>query len=277
MDKFSTWFNKEDLYFNYPIPLDFYLPQWQTSEKLTLSFFVYRLFNTGYFYTTLYFFERATWNIPHNIKAYVFLYYTYWSFFISTLTSLVFLIASIVRLCEELSQENNHEQSNKETNFPIWFKLQYALSAINFDAAITTSCGFWTLVYFYQNKSFNLGSCILHLWNTIILLTDFMIVRVPVRLSHGIYSVLLTIVYFIFTLFYYVSGGKSLTGQHYLYKMLDYQNLGLLCAGIVAVVTYVLFARLLAYELFKLRVRIYTVIFMFENGSEETVETNGTI
>ncbi|XP_048517010.1 protein rolling stone-like [Dendroctonus ponderosae] len=271
MNLFIAWFNKEDLCYNYRNPLDFYLPQWQTSEKLDLSFLVYRLFNTGYFYTIFYFSERATWNVPHNIKVCVFLYYTYWSFLISTLTSLVFLIVSVLRMCEELSQENNEEQSDKKTNLPIWFKLQYALSALNFDATITTSCGFWTLVYFYQNKSFHLGSCILHLWNTIILLIDFMIVRVPVRLSHGIYSVLLTIVYFIFTFFYYISGGKSLTGQHYLYKMLDYQNPGLVCAGIVAVMTYVVLARLLAYGLFKLRVRIFTIIFTCEDEGEEMV------
>lgn len=248
MNVISKWFPKKDLIFSYDDPKDFYISQWQTDDTIKLSYIVYRLCNFSYFYAILYFTERITSNVPWTTKIRILLYYTYWGFILTLVASFMFLLASVVHLF-------------KKNPKSLLIKVVFFLSALSFDCTLSASIGYWTLVYVYQDATLDFGSCVMHLWNGIMLLVDFMIARIPARFAHVIYSLFLMVVYVIFTFLYYLCGGRSDTGKHYLYKMMDYQKPAILIGGIVAMAMYIVLIRLILIGLYRLRVIVYTKVF----------------
>lgn len=247
MSVISKWFPKKDLMFSYDDPKDFYLSQWQADDTIKLSYIVYRLCNFSYFYTILYFTERITSNVPWTIKIHIFYYYTGWSLILASMVSFMYLLVTVVHLFKKNSKS-------------LLIKVLFFLSALSFDCTLSVSIGYWTLVYWYQGETLRIGSCIMHLWNGIILLMDFMIVRTPARFAHVIYSLSLMAIYVVFTFVYYLCGGRSVSGQHYLYKMVDYQKPGILIGGIFVMAIYIVMVRFISIGLYRLRIIVFTKV-----------------
>lgn len=248
MNVISKWFPKKDLFFSYDDSKDFYLSQWQADDTIKLSYIVYRLCNLSYFYTIVYFTERITSNLSWTIKIHIFLYYTYWSFMLSSMTSFMYLLVTIMHLF-------------KKNPISKMIKVTFFLSALSFDSTLSACIGYWTFVYWYQGETLRIVSCIMHLWNPIMLLMDFVIVRVPARFAHVIYSLSLMVVYVVFTLVYYLCGGRNVTGKHYLYKMMDYQKPSILMGGMVLMAIYIVLVRFISVGLYRLRIVVFTKVF----------------
>lgn len=168
---------------------------------------------------------------------------------LASMTSFMYLFVTIMHLFKK----------NPESRL---IKVLFFLSALSLDSTLSACIGYWTLVYWYQGETLRIGSYIMHLWNPIMLLMDFVIVRVPARFAHVIYSVSLMVVYVVFTLAYYLCGGRSvITGKQYLYKMMDYQKPSILIGGMVVMAIYIVLVRFISVGLYRLRIVVFRKVF----------------
>ena len=81
-----------------------------------------------------------------------------------------------------------------------------------------------------------------HLFIVVPVGIDLFVTGYPLRFYHFVYSSLLAIVYFVFTLFYYAAGGTSSDGDTSIYPVLDYGDSPAIALGfIVLMCTFIPF------------------------------------
>lgn len=94
-----------------------------------------------------------------------------------------------------------------------------------------------------------------HLLNSVFMLTETFLSAVPVRLLHVVYAELYGVLYMIFTVVYWLSGGTNTDGDNFIYPILDYEDKP--CDTAVLIIVYTLVglpvSQLIIFGLFKLR------------------------
>ena len=109
-----------------------------------------------------------------------------------------------------------------QTTHMAWFhKAMWVIYNISASGGLLVTTVFWILLF---NPDFGLRAftIIYHGFNTIAMLADTMLTSMPVRLFHVIYSMLLGVVYVLFTVIYWAAGGTDPFGRPYIYPQTDY-------------------------------------------------------
>ena len=87
--------------------------------------------------------------------------------------------------------------------------------------AILITVIFWCLL-FNESHGISAFSIIVHGVNAALVISETLLSSIPVRLLHVVYPMCLGIVYIVFTLVYWVSGGTNRFGMPYIYPQTDY-------------------------------------------------------
>lgn len=112
---------------------------------------------------------------------------------------------------------------------------------------------YWSFLY----NGFKIGEpdVAFHLLNSVFMLTETCLSAIPVRLLHVVYAELYGVLYLIFTVVYWRSGGTNTGGDNFIYPILDYEDKP--CATAVLIIVYGLaglpLCQLINFGLFKLR------------------------
>lgn len=77
---------------------------------------------------------------------------------------------------------------------------------------------------------------LVHGMNSIAMLLELLVVLHPMYILHVIYSLLIGLIYLIFTLIYYAAGGTDKHGNSYIYKILNWDNPGATMIIVVGII-----------------------------------------
>ncbi len=106
-------------------------------------------------------------------------------------------------------------------SIPWYIQMNWLLYIVASQLAVPIVVFYWYLQLDIINWQVTLHE---HLFILIPVLLDIFITSYPIRFYHFIYSALLGIVYSIFTIIYYASGGTHSNGSNFIYSSLDYQT-----------------------------------------------------
>ncbi|CAD6996700.1 protein rolling stone [Ceratitis capitata] len=109
---------------------------------------------------------------------------------------------------------------------PRLVKFYWLVHGAALSLALIITTVYWIFLHGKMDKPnrYPTISFITHCLNSVFMLVDFWIVAFPLRLLHIIYWMMFPIIYYIFTVFYYLAGGTDEYGHHYVYPILDWTN-----------------------------------------------------
>ncbi|XP_054743294.1 protein rolling stone isoform X2 [Anastrepha obliqua] len=95
---------------------------------------------------------------------------------------------------------------------------------VGLSLALIITTVYWIFLHGKMNKPmrYPVLSFVTHCLNSVFMLVDFFVVAFPVRVLHVIYWMLLPIIYYLFTVVYFIAGGLDEYGNHYVYPILDW-------------------------------------------------------
>ncbi|XP_078575468.1 protein rolling stone-like [Branchiostoma floridae x Branchiostoma japonicum] len=132
------------------------------------------------------------------------------------------------------TQTSLGQDSAQTLQLPWHYKLYWALYNVSFSWGICITILYWTL----ETPDLSVGSIFGHAINSVTIVIDVMVSGLPCRLLHFVYPLTFGVVYILFTVVYWATGGTGLDGQPYIYPYLDYGGNPVL-AAIVAVLAAV--------------------------------------
>ena len=89
-------------------------------------------------------------------------------------------------------------------------------------------------------EEYDYANFIKHLIVGIMAVVDLFLTAIPIRILHFIYSVILGVVWFIFSGIYFAAGGTSYYGNRYIYKFLNYGENVSFAVSMGFVVTFII-------------------------------------
>lgn len=112
--------------------------------------------------------------------------------------------------------------------------LHWVLGVIGGEFAVGVTILFWTFFNDPSLFSYSLSaeSLHVHMLNGIVALLDIWVTGLPFRILHVIYSMIFASSYVVFTGIYYAANGTDISGNRYIYPVLDYENNTGLAAGV---------------------------------------------
>ncbi|XP_037897512.1 protein rolling stone-like isoform X1 [Glossina fuscipes] len=105
-------------------------------------------------------------------------------------------------------------------------KVYWLLHGVTMSVSLVITTVYWSILHGKMNKPmrFPVLSFVTHCLNSVFMLVDFLMVGFPVRVLHTVYAMLLPIIYFSFTIVYFLCGGVDEYGNHYVYPILDWTS-----------------------------------------------------
>lgn len=213
-----------------------------------------------------------------------FIYLTNWSFAVLTTAFILLTVLTICKTCQnyrnippaddygtfETSVEAARKQeqielpSREERNMNIlpptpckWYhQVTWLIYNVAFCAAIIVTIAYWL----FQAKNVEFIDVVTHAFNTVFVLIELFLGRVPIRLLHALYTIVYFTLYVIFSVIYWKADGTNARGKTYIYKILDYENKN---AGVITALVLLLvviappLTQLLMFGIYKLRCRCF--------------------
>lgn len=148
----------------------------------------------------------------------------------------------------------------QDLNYPQkWYhKVSWVFYIIAANNSVLVTVVYWSLLYtgFHIREA----DVAFHLLNSVFMLIETCLSSMPVQLLHIVYAVLYGVVYFLFSVVYWLLGGTS-DGNKYIYPILDYESKPAKAAVLVALYGLVGLpvVQLLIFGLFKLRCYLKTL------------------
>ena len=108
-----------------------------------------------------------------------------------------------------------------------------------------------------------------HTLNSVYVIVDIFVSGTPFRILHLFYTVGLGSVYSLFNAVYFLNDGTILEGRHYAYNLLNWNKPAEAIVTCILCVVLCVFSQIIIFEVYKLRVCVYTKIF-FDSDSEKS-------
>lgn len=135
----------------------------------------------------------------------------------------------IVGLSSEDDEENEDEGEGtsyakvEDDNVLTWpQKAVWLFFTIASVTSVVITITYWSAVY----PGVEIDGLIVnqHILSAAFMLIEVIISNIPIRLLHFIYSHVFSSIYVLFTVIYWGAGGTNEKGQHYIYKVLNYED-----------------------------------------------------
>ena len=137
-----------------------------------------------------------------------------------------------------------------------WYhQVTWLLYNVAFSAGILVTVFYWAFVLEGTPGFLDVSA---HALNSVVILIEFFLGRVPIRLLHAIYTMFYCTVYVIFTVIYWKAGGLNAEDETYIYEDVDYDKNSageILAMVLPAVLIVPPLCQLFFFGLYKLRCR----------------------
>lgn len=220
-----------------PAPRCFSEPQWQ--GHVSLWYFLYRWFMFGCWSAMIIcsLFDIGSRRPEGNKQTWP-IYLTHWDLILGA--GQAFLAAILVSKRRTLQRHSTFDPDALtlgRSERAYWY-----LYTITSSIAIGVTILYWGTIYDPKLHAKDPLNFMMHLFNSVLMLTDLIVVGVPLRLEHFWWPVACVVTYLAFTVIYYLAGGLDKNGYHYIYKILDWKKPGrsaLVCLGGLVFLTVV--------------------------------------
>lgn len=228
---------------------DFVLSQWRSTDQTDICYLVYRLFHSLMFLLVFTIYATVTFqSVTTSLRGLA--YITTWSYIICIVYS---IYATIYIQCIA-----KRKDFFVVMDISVPSKLLWILHSLAIDLAFSVSILFW-LGKFFCKKIFPLHTDLMHIWNSIFMLMDFFVVAIPIRILHVYASVIVALIYAVFTYVYYYLGDVAGTHKQYaLYPLLDWKNDVITAVFVVVGSTaFLVIFRFVIYGMYRLRCLLF--------------------
>nr|KAI8727257.1 protein rolling stone [Biomphalaria glabrata] len=155
-----------------------------------------------------------------------------WLIYLTNIAYLLLVIHSVWFFLVVLFHKGKTPDATRWYHCSLWL-----LNTVAFDTALMVTLLYWSLEY---KGILRVQSFMTHTINSVYVLLDLAITSIPVRLLHVLYTLILSLVYLIFTVIYHLMGGTNSEGEPYIYRALNWKNTNkslvissmVLCAGV---------------------------------------------
>uniref|UniRef100_A0A336MHR5 CSON001918 protein n=1 Tax=Culicoides sonorensis TaxID=179676 RepID=A0A336MHR5_CULSO len=209
--------SKKRLTCDHDEPDKFIKSQWQQSSRCFI-FLIYRWILACFFIGALIF---SLWNHIskfHEISKF-FIFLTNLGFILCVFYSL--LAAVVTTWYFQPAQLQNIESME---NMPLILRIIWIMHNVSLTFSVVITLVYWTLLYDSDKDQLDAKNILTHVCNSIVMFIDLMIIAHPIYLIHVLYTLLLGIIYAIFSVIYQFSGGLNLDEKPYIYGILDWNN-----------------------------------------------------
>lgn len=187
--------------------------QWQSTEKPSVKYLIYRWILATYFNFVLVL-SFITAAECKQLDFYA-IYLTNWNVMLNAFSSLFGAILVALYYKGKFKLDDN-----KMTNT---LKAYWLVATLSTVTSISLSCIYWPLIYTGRDKGLN--DALTHAGNAIVFLFDIFVNAHPPRYGHFVYPLAFGIFYgFIFSLPYTMLGGTDRDFNNFIYSVLDWKN-----------------------------------------------------
>lgn len=170
------------------------------------------------------------------------------------------------------------EEDTKKTVFErkTWFKIHLVLYTLALDSSVALAFGYFGYVYYNERRYYRGISYVLHLWTGLLMILDFMLSSMPTNLFHFYLFAGMDVFYGLFTLIYYLCGGKDYLGEKYLYEVLNWEdNPGTAVLAILGSILFLVVVRVIVFSMSRIRDRVFYKLYHV--GAEESMATRNYV
>ncbi|KAL5006078.1 hypothetical protein ScPMuIL_017236 [Solemya velum] len=149
-----------------------------------------------------------------------FIYLTDWSYFMLTLSDVISAAAVV-----HVFKRRKDLLKCDEDEMPWYLKSVWVLFNVANSASLATSILYWALLYGPQ-ITMTAVDAETHGVNSIYVLVNICLTGSPIRIYHFFHPLIYGVVYWLFSVFYFLAGGTNVDGMPYVYTVLDWREPG---------------------------------------------------
>ena len=153
--------------------------------------------------------------------------------------------------------DQDREEASEKDTLQCHHKFFWFIHVIAATAGLLVTVTFWSVLA--GDNPIDANSITKHALNSVFMVIDTSLSAIPVRLLHYMYAFLYILIYFVFTVIYWLLGGTDNQGNTYIYEGLDYDNFDPIIVGLMAVSLLVVLPvlHLILFGITKLRDHLY--------------------
>lgn len=110
-------------------------------------------------------------------------------------------------------------------------KLLWLMHVISANGGLFVTAGYWNVLF--EDHAVDANSITKYVLNSVFMLIDTSLSSIPVRLVHGLYTLLYFAVYLLFSVIYWQLGGTNVQGKPYIYSALNYDDFKAKAGGLL--------------------------------------------
>ncbi|GAB1609250.1 protein rolling stone-like [Argonauta hians] len=152
-----------------------------------------------------------------NIIAKVLVYATIWGYLALSLT--VFTDLAVVICFQYIPRFKKQVETQ---TLPLAMKILWIFSNVSYCNGVLITCGYWILLYNSNNVKNMYLNVMEHAINSVYILLNMFVTAKPMRIYHVWQSIVTFLIYILFSLVYFFSGGTSLTNSRVIYFFTDW-------------------------------------------------------
>lgn len=154
---------------------------------------------------------------------------------------------------------------------PMIFKVYWSIHNTSMILSLLITLMYWTVIH-TPEKPLDVTNFFTHACNSVFMFVDFVIVSHPIRLMHVIWPLSAGLIYGVFTLVYYLVGGKDPDGNAFIYEVMDWSKPGMVLPIVFGIMVLIILLHSFVFWMYRLRVFLYKKYF---GKNEESTENAG--
>lgn len=214
--------NLRALGFSHDRPQQFVQSQWQRAEGVSVIYLVYRWMFALFFLCVLIYSLYKTSQDPFDKYPLAKwpIYLTHWGYTLCTIQA--FIGAGLVT--QRYIKEKTTGFIEDHTQMPRIYKIYWLMHTMAVVIAIGITGSYFVVDYDPAIHTITALNLLVHAFNSIFMVMDVIIVNHPFRLLHFIYSFAFIVIYFTFSVIYYLLGGTGRANAPSIYPALDWRK-----------------------------------------------------
>ncbi|XP_073823059.1 protein rolling stone [Musca autumnalis] len=243
-------FRREKCGFEHTPPDDFVKSQWQNRTR-SILYLIYRLFLAGFFIAVV--IDSMIDHYNNASFGLYFIYMTNWGILMCMITN---VYAAILVLIWHYRPDYADKLLNLES-LTSPFRIYWGIHITTLVVSIVITIIYWSLLYDVNESNLNATNILTHVFNSVCMFVDLLIVAHPLRLLHMFLPVVFGIIYAIFSAIYQLSGGHNIKGKPYIYHVVDWDKPLNATLTVVAVLMLSCVIYMALFTIYKLRTLLY--------------------
>uniref|UniRef100_A0A1B6LQ50 Uncharacterized protein n=1 Tax=Graphocephala atropunctata TaxID=36148 RepID=A0A1B6LQ50_9HEMI len=195
--------------------------QWQKSAGISVYYVVYR-WSVACMFLSILLASLADVGRPQGSLAHYAkwpIYLTHWGFTVCTLQAVLgaYLVTWALR-------QQDKDEDGGVMKMGRSLRVYWVLQSCGTVGAFAITGIYWLFVYNPAENKLDALNLLMHAGNSVLMLTDLIVVSHPVRLIDFYWPIIFSTFYIMFNYIYFLAGGTDRKGRVFIYKIMDWRE-----------------------------------------------------